>query len=125
MMKQKNVTLIQRPGEAIKEENMAGILKVTPEKLTQAANEFANSGKNINMVTSEMMGIVDSLKQIWQGSAASEYSERFSVLREDIEKINRIIDEHVNDLNQMAIEYQSAEDQSVEESSKLLNDIVN
>lgn len=100
-----------------------GMLKVTPEKLNQAASEFSSSGKNINSMTAEMLSIVDSLKSIWQGNAANEYAGRFSGLRDDIEKINRIIEEHVNDLNQMALEYQTAEDQSVEESAKLLSDI--
>lgn len=102
----------------------AGILKVTPEKLNQAANEFSQSGKNISSMTTQMMSIVDSLKSIWQGSAASEYAGRFSGLRDDIEKINRIIEEHVNDLNQMALEYQNAEDLSIEESAKLMSDVV-
>lgn len=101
----------------------AGILKVTPEKLSQAASEFSNSGKNINDMTIEMMSIVDSLKSIWQGNAASDFTGRFNGLRDDIERINRIIEEHVNDLNQMAIEYQNAEEQSVEESAKLVSDI--
>ncbi len=101
----------------------AGILKVTPEKLSQAASEFSNSGKNINAMTIEMMSIVDSLKSIWQGNAASDFTGRFNGLRDDIERINRIIEEHVNDLNQMAIEYQNAEEQSVEESAKLVSDI--
>lgn len=100
-----------------------GVLKVTPEKLTQAASEFSNSGRNISSMTSEMIGIVDGLKSVWQGSAASEYSERFSGLKDDIDRINKIIEGHVNDLNQMALEYQNAEDQSVEESSKLLSEI--
>lgn len=102
----------------------AGILKVTPEKLNQAATEFSNSGKNISAMTAEMINIVDNLKSIWQGNAATDYTGRFSGLRDDIEKINHIIEEHVNDLNQMAIEYQNAEDSSVEESTKLLSDIV-
>jgi len=102
---------------------MAAMLKVTPEKLVQAANEFSNSGKNISAMTSEMMGIVDSLKSIWQGNAASEYSGRFVGLKDDIERINRIIEEHVSDLNQMALEYQNAEDASAQESAKLMSDI--
>lgn len=102
----------------------AGILKVTPEKLNQTAAEFATSGKNINAMTLEMLAIIDSLKSIWQGNAATEYAGRFNGLRDDIEKINRIIEEHVNDLNEMALEYQNAEDASVEESTKLLSDIV-
>lgn len=102
-----------------------GLLKVTPEKLNQAASEFSTSGKNISSMTAEMMSIIDSLKAIWQGNAATEYSGRFAGLRDDIEKINRIIEEHVADLNQMALEYQNAEDASVEESAKLMSDIVN
>lgn len=102
----------------------AGLLKVTPEKLSQVAGEFSNSGKNIAAMTAEMMGIVDSLKSVWQGNAASEYSSKFISLKDDIDKINKIIESHVNDLNQMAMEYQNAEDQSVEESAKLLSDIV-
>ena len=102
---------------------MAGILKVTPEKLTQAANELSNSGKNINSMTAEMMSIVESLKSVWQGNAASEYAARFNGLCDDMDKINRIIEEHVDDLNQMAIEYQNAEDMSVEESSRLVSDV--
>lgn len=101
----------------------AGILKVTPEKLTQAATEFSTSGKNINSMTAEMLSIVDSLSSIWQGNAATEYSGRFSGLRDDIERINKIIEEHVNDLNEMALEYQNAEDQSVEDSAGLVSDI--
>lgn len=101
-----------------------GYLKVTPEKLIQASNEFSTSGKTIASLTAEMMSIVNGLKSIWQGNAATEYSGKFNSLQDDIEKINRIIDEHVNDLSQMALEYEKAEEMSVEESSKLLNEVI-
>lgn len=101
-----------------------GYLKVTPEKLIEASNEFSTSGKAVASLTAEMMNIVNGLKSIWQGSAATEYAGKFNSLQDDIEKINRIIDEHVNDLNQMAIEYEKAEEMSVEESTKLLSEVV-
>ena len=41
---------------------MEGILKVTPEKLIQASNEFSQTGKTISSLTSEMMSIVNGLK---------------------------------------------------------------
>lgn len=100
-----------------------GILKVTPEKLTQAAGEFQTSGRNISSMTAEMISIVDGFKSIWQGNAATEYAGKFNGLRDDIEKINRMIEEHVNDLNEMALGYQNAEDQSIEESANLISDI--
>lgn len=101
-----------------------GYLKVTPEKLIEASNEFSASGKTVASLTAEMMNIVNGLKSIWQGSAATEYSGRFNSLQDDIEKINRIIDEHVNDLSQMALEYEKAEEMSVEESTKLLSEVI-
>ena len=103
---------------------MEGILKVTPEKLIQASNEFSQTGKTISSLTSEMMSIVNGLKSIWQGEAANSYSSRFSSLQDDIEKINRIIQEHVTDLNEMAREYQNAENASLEASSALAADVV-
>lgn len=102
---------------------VSGLLKVTPEKLTQVSNEFSQSGKTISSLTAEMLSIVNGLKSVWQGQAALEYSKRFNDLGDDIEKINKLIQEHVSDLNTMAAEYQNAENQSMEESSKLLSDI--
>lgn len=105
---------------------MAGnIIKVTPEKLIQTANEFSQSGKSVSALTNEMMSIVNSLKSIWQGSAAVGFSNKFNSLQDDIEKINRIIQQHVNDLNEMARTYQAAEDSSVEESSRLMSEVLN
>ena len=68
---------------------MEGILKVTPEKLIQASNEFSQTGKTISSLTSEMMSIVNGLKSIWQGEAANSYNSRFTSLQDDIDKIMR------------------------------------
>ncbi|HAG70329.1 MAG TPA: hypothetical protein DCL38_10225 [Lachnospiraceae bacterium] len=103
---------------------MEGILKVTPEKLIQASNEFSQTGKTISSLTAEMMSIVNGLKSIWQGEAANSYSSRFSGLQDDIDRVNRIIQEHVADLNEMAREYQNAENASLEASSALAGDVV-
>lgn len=103
---------------------MEGILKVTPERLMQTAGEFSQSGKTISSLTSEMLAQINSLKGVWQGEAATSYSNKFLGLQSDINKINRMIQEHVNDLNEMAREYQNAESASVEESGKLMNDVV-
>ena len=103
---------------------MEGILKVTPEKLIQASNEFSQTGKTISSLTSEMMSIVNGLKSIWQDEAANSYNSRFTSLQDDIDKINRIIQEHVNDLNEMAREYQNAENASLEAGSSLISDVV-
>lgn len=102
----------------------AGILKVTPEKLLETANEFSLSGKNISSLTSEMLSIITGLKSVWQGNAANAYVEKFSMLSDDIEKLNRIIQEHVSDLTEMARNYEEAETASEEESAKLLSEVI-
>lgn len=103
---------------------MEGILKVTPEKLMQASSEFENSGAQVNSITQEMLSIINGLKSIWQGEAATGYTNRFNGLADDIEKINRMIAEHVSDLNEMASEYQQAENESVEQANALTMEVV-
>ena len=104
---------------------MEGYLKVTPEQLMKAADSFAQAGASIGSLTSEMMSIVNSLKGIWQGEAAESYTGKFTGLEDDISRINNMITEHVNDLNEMARTYQAAEDASAQESAALLSDVVN
>lgn len=103
---------------------MQAVLKVTPEKLTQAASEFQNAGQNISSITSEMMNIVDGMKSIWQGEASTGFTNRFNALKDDIEKINAMIREHVSDLNEMAGEYQRAEEESTQQSNALASDVI-
>jgi WXG100 family type VII secretion target len=102
----------------------AGVLKVTPEKLVAASGEFGTAGRNIKALTQEMLEIVNSLKSVWMGEAATGYGSRFVQLQDDMEKINRMIQEHVTDLNEIAREYQSAEDASTEQSAGLNTDVV-
>lgn len=103
---------------------MEGILKVTPEKLMQASSAFESAGSTVNSITQEMLTIINNLKSVWQGEAASGYTNRFNGLADDIEKINRMIAEHVSDLNQMATEYQQAENESLEQANALTMEVV-
>ena len=103
---------------------MAEILKVTPEKLLEASNEFSTTGKTVSSLTQEMLEIINSLKSIWQGEAANSYFTKFMGLQDDIEKINKMIQEHVTDLAEMSNEYRIAEETNIEASSSLLSDVV-
>ncbi|MBR5765833.1 MAG: WXG100 family type VII secretion target [Lachnospiraceae bacterium] len=103
---------------------MTGLLKVTPEKLIAASNEFSTTGRTVRSLTQEMNDIVSSLKSVWMGEAATGYGAKFAELSDDIEKINRMIQEHVTDLNNMAREYQAAEDTNTQQSAMLKTDIV-
>lgn len=103
---------------------MDGILKVTPEKLISTANEFNGTGGQIRNLTQTMLDTVNSMNSIWQGEAATAYSQKFRSLQDDMEKMNRMINEHVTDLNEMAKRYQEAEQKNMEDSNALQGDII-
>ncbi|MCR5421860.1 MAG: WXG100 family type VII secretion target [Lachnospiraceae bacterium] len=102
----------------------SGILKVTPEKLVEASTEFSTTGKTIRSLTQEMNEIINSLKSVWMGEAASGYAAKFAELSDDIERINRMIQEHVSDLLEISREYQTAEDSNTEQSQSLVTEVV-
>lgn len=103
---------------------MEGILKVTPEKLIQTSGEFSTVGNQMKNLTAEMMAKVDSLKGVWQGEAASAYGNKFHSLQGDMDKLYRMVQEHVADLQEMAGEYQRAEAGNTEEGSSLNANVI-
>jgi len=103
---------------------MEGILKVTPEKLISTSDEFNTTGGQIRTLTQNMVSMVDSLKASWEGEAATAYSQKFHQLEDDMEKMHRMINEHVKDLQEMARQYQMAENDNVQTGSSLAGDVI-
>ena len=101
---------------------MEGILNVTPEKLISTAQEFSASGQTVSSLTQQMTTLVKGLSSSLQGEASTAYVNKFNQLQDDIEKFNRMIQEHVNDLTEMARVYQEAESANVEVASGLPTD---
>lgn len=101
---------------------MNGILKVTPEKLISASTEFGNCSSVVKGLTNQMVTIVDGLNGIWTGEAANAYKNKFHQLDDDIERMNRRIQEHVTDLSEMARVYQQAETEAANASAGLPTD---
>lgn len=98
---------------------MEGILRVTPEKLTQTSGEFAATGNQMKNLTSEMISQIQGMKGIWQGEAADAYGTRFHSLQTDMDKLYRMVQEHVKDLQEMAAQYQMAETGNAQQGSGL------
>lgn len=103
---------------------MEGILKVTPEKLLEASGTFATTGSQIQNLTGEMMSLVTSLNSIWQGEAAGAFAGKFKQLQTDMDKLYRMIEEHAEDLQEMASQYQKAESGNTEQGSGLQSGVV-
>jgi len=91
---------------------MEAMLKVTPEKLIEAAGQFSETESTIRSLSQEMIAVVDSFKPIWQGEAATGFANRFESLTDDMERLFSLIKKHSDDLIEMANEYRLAEEES-------------
>lgn len=103
---------------------MEGTLKVTPEKLISTADEFQTTGGQVRSLTQEMNSIIDGLKSIWEGEAATAYNAKFHQLDDDMEKMHRMIEEHVKDLKDMGNSYRLAEITNAETSNSLTGNVI-
>ena len=99
---------------------MEGILKVTPEHLLQTSGEFNNIGGQIRSLSEEMLSLIRGLSAVWEGEAAAAYGSKFDALSPDMDRLYRM----VQDLQEMAGEYQKAESGSLEQGSGLESGII-
>ncbi len=88
---------------------MDGILKVSSAALRAKAGEFEQNKAQVRSLFEQLSNRVSALNSSWQGEAAMAYQNSYAGLRDDIERMDRMIAEHVRDLNEMADLYQRAE----------------
>lgn len=103
---------------------MEGNIIVTTEQLTSTAEEFSAQGTVISNLTTEMVQKVTALSSAWEGEAATAYINKFNSLEDDIQKMIRMINEHVQDLNEMANAYRQVEDANLEDINGLSSDVI-
>lgn len=103
---------------------MTGTIKVSPQKLLSTSSEFGSRGNTISALTSQMINLVSSLSSTWEGEAATAYITKFKSLESDIQFLNRMIQEHVSDLEQMANAYSSAEQSNADDAASLASGII-
>ena len=103
---------------------MEGTIKVSPAKLTNTAGEFSTHGTKINNLMQEMMEIIKALQSIWEGDAYTAYLAKFQNLQKDIQKINRMVQEHAADLEEMAENYKQSDQSGSSKASGLRGDVI-
>ncbi len=103
---------------------MEGTLLVAPEDLLKAAGEFQAADASVKGITAEMMNIINALKPSYTGDAANAFYTKFDGLQEDMNQIDAKINEHVNDLNEMANNYSTVEARLTEQNAALKNDYI-
>lgn len=103
---------------------MEGIIKVTPEVLLSTSQEFQSQGSQIGALTTQMMELINGLPSSWVGEAGETYVSKFSGLEDDIQRILNMINEHVGDLETMAQNYMTTEQQISEMTASLSSDVI-
>lgn len=104
---------------------MANIIKVTPEELQSTSSEFSSINSQIQNITSEMVSLINSLNgDVWSGEAQTAFLGKLTGLQNDMAKIHSMVNEHVNDLNEMAQTYLTAESANQEIASGLQTGIL-
>lgn len=103
---------------------MEGTIKVTPEVLISTSNEFSSQGSQISALTTQMMDLVNSLPGSWVGEAGSAYVSKFAGLSDDIQRITNMVNEHSEDLNLMAQNYMTTEQQIGDMAQSLSSDVI-
>lgn len=103
---------------------MDGIIKVDPQKLISTSEEFSTTGNQVKTLTDNMITIIDSLKSVWEGEAATTYNTKFHQLQDDMDKMHRMIQEHVKDLIEMAQQYITAENTNIDTGNSLAGDVI-
>lgn len=103
---------------------MQGTLLVEPRQLRTTSASFANRGRTVISITSEMMAKVRGMRCAFEGDAGTGYINKFAALQEDMNQINRKIQEHVTDLNDMAVNYERAENKNVQRNTALKSDYI-
>lgn len=103
---------------------MNGELLVTPQELKNTANKFQSTNQKVKSITDQMMQKVKALRSSFEGEAANAYIRKFEALQEDMTQIYNKIKEHVEDLNEMATNYERAESTNVQTNSSLKTDYI-
>ena len=68
-----------------------GIIKVNPEQLMSTAGEFGGQANSLQTLTGNMMNLVTSLTNAWQGEASTAYIGKFQGLQDDMDKMFKMI----------------------------------
>ncbi len=104
---------------------MTGTLKVDTQSLARTANSFKTTGTQIARLTQNMTDTVSKLSgNVWSGDAAIAYTRKFKGLQDDINRMKKMIDEHVDDLLAMAKQYEQSEKENQQIANGLSDNVI-
>ena len=103
---------------------MANIIKVDTSKLRTTASALGSTSSQVVSATKSMTETVNSLTgAVWTGEAASAFTKKFSELSGEIQQIDKMVQEHIDDLNKIAEGYDKAEEENKAAANALASDL--
>ncbi len=84
-------------------------LKVQPEVLRTKAEELAAEKNVVTSLMEQAKTEVTSLVGSWKSEASDQYQNKFKQVYDDIDNLVAIVTEHINDINEIATIYSTAE----------------
>ena len=70
------------------------------------------------------MNLITGLASVWEGEASTAYIAKFRGLEDDIQRMTRMIQEHSEDLQEMARIYSEADMANAEDANSLSADVI-
>lgn len=89
--------------------SMESKLIVAPEVLRSTATSFSGKAGDVQSILDEMLRLAAALSNVWEGEAGELYRAKFAKLNNAKETSLKMMNEHVQDLNDMADQYTTAE----------------
>lgn len=100
------------------------VIKVDYADLNAAATAFTSNAAKVKQLTQKMLTTISEAGGTWTGEASQAYLGQFAKLDDDMDKMYKMIQEHVKDLTDMAAQYKKAEDDNKALSSKLSDSVI-
>lgn len=92
-------------------------------ELRTEANNVHEHASDLQQLTNQMFTLVDDSTQYWQGKAQASFQSKFDSLRDDMQRIYDMVEKYSQDLEDIATQYENAENENNDQASSLSSDI--
>ena len=99
-------------------------LKVSVDELNRGSRSFGESANETRRTTDRMLVLIDGTNSVWQGEARNTYARQFNGLRDDMNRMYKMIDEYRKDLAEISRIYTNTENQNKAIAGRLNPDAI-
>lgn len=103
---------------------MASRITVNPEQLNAMASDFSSQATALSNLTNEMLSLVGGISSAYTGEAATAFCNKFRQLDTDMTRLGNMVREYADDLTEIGMHYQEAENQNLEAAQSLSSEVI-